>query len=175
MPKKRKSECINPDRPEKQSRRIDSYFSIQPRARLDFKGRKDLSGPLSDEQKRVLDMVVEKRESVFFTGAAGVQFVCIGWWHHPPPCPVAIGPDLAFFFYRSGTGKSFLLQTVIAGLREEYVKHPGAVSVTASTGMAASLIGGAFFLISRSKPRIRALSLPHTPISHPTDLTTLCQ
>lgn len=42
-----------------------------------------------------------------------------------------------------GTGKSLLLRAIITGLRKKYAKHPEAVAVTASTGMAASNIGGA--------------------------------
>jgi ATP-dependent DNA helicase PIF1 len=42
----------------------------------------------------------------------------------------------------TGTGKSFLLRAIIAVLRKKYAGKPEAVSVTASTGMAASNIGG---------------------------------
>ncbi|KAI0649794.1 PIF1-like helicase-domain-containing protein [Trametes meyenii] len=41
-----------------------------------------------------------------------------------------------------GTGKSLLLRAIIAALRRKYAKNPEVVSVTASTGMAASNIGG---------------------------------
>ncbi|KAH9856878.1 PIF1-like helicase-domain-containing protein [Lenzites betulinus] len=40
------------------------------------------------------------------------------------------------------TGKSLLLRGIIAALRRKYAKKPEVVSVTASTGMAASNIGG---------------------------------
>ena len=43
----------------------------------------------------------------------------------------------------SGTGKSLLLKAIIASLRRKYAKTPEAVAVTASTGMAASNVGGA--------------------------------
>lgn len=41
-----------------------------------------------------------------------------------------------------GTGKSLLLRAIIAALRRKHAKKPEVVSVTASTGMAASNIGG---------------------------------
>ena len=41
-----------------------------------------------------------------------------------------------------GTGKSLLLKAIIVALKKKHAKKPGAVSVTASTGMAASNIGG---------------------------------
>lgn len=41
-----------------------------------------------------------------------------------------------------GTGKSLLLKAIIDGLRRKYANNPEAVAVTASTGMAASNIGG---------------------------------
>ena len=41
-----------------------------------------------------------------------------------------------------GTGKSLLLRAIIAALRKKYAKKPEYVAVTASTGMAASNIGG---------------------------------
>lgn len=45
---------------------------------------------------------------------------------------------------RQGTGKSLLLRAIIAALRKKHVKNLAVVSVTASTGMAASNIGGSF-------------------------------
>jgi hypothetical protein len=42
----------------------------------------------------------------------------------------------------AGTGKSLLLRAIIAALRKKHAGKPDAVSVTASTGMAASNIGG---------------------------------
>ncbi|KAJ2988567.1 hypothetical protein NUW54_g9077 [Trametes sanguinea] len=47
-----------------------------------------------------------------------------------------------FFTGAAGTGKSLLLRAIIAALRKKYAKKPEVVSVTASTGMAASNIGG---------------------------------
>ncbi|KZT26133.1 hypothetical protein NEOLEDRAFT_1113494, partial [Neolentinus lepideus HHB14362 ss-1] len=47
-----------------------------------------------------------------------------------------------FFTGSAGTGKSLLLRAIISSLRKKHAKQPGAVSVTASTGMAASNIGG---------------------------------
>ena len=44
-----------------------------------------------------------------------------------------------------GTGKSLLLKAIIAALKKKYVNKTGVVSVTASTGMAASNIGGMRF------------------------------
>lgn len=42
----------------------------------------------------------------------------------------------------SGTGKSLLLRAIISALRKKHAKKPDVISVTASTGMAASNIGG---------------------------------
>ncbi|KAI0652920.1 hypothetical protein C8Q70DRAFT_690236 [Cubamyces menziesii] len=47
-----------------------------------------------------------------------------------------------FFTGAAGTGKSLLLRAIIQALRRKYAKKPEVVSVTASTGMAASNIGG---------------------------------
>ncbi len=41
-----------------------------------------------------------------------------------------------------GTGKSLLLKAIIANLQRKYVNEPQAIGITASTGMAASNIGG---------------------------------
>ena len=41
-----------------------------------------------------------------------------------------------------GTGKSLLLRAIIAALKKKHAKKQDVVSVTASTGMAASNIGG---------------------------------
>lgn len=42
----------------------------------------------------------------------------------------------------TGTGKSLLLRAIISALRRKYSNRPDYVAVTASTGMAASNIGG---------------------------------
>ncbi|THH21407.1 hypothetical protein EW146_g128 [Bondarzewia mesenterica] len=47
-----------------------------------------------------------------------------------------------FFTGSAGTGKSLLLKAIVAALRKKHTKKPEVVSVTASTGMAASNIGG---------------------------------
>ncbi|KAI0786939.1 PIF1-like helicase-domain-containing protein [Abortiporus biennis] len=47
-----------------------------------------------------------------------------------------------FFTGSAGTGKSLLLRAIIAALRKKYAKKIDCISVTASTGMAASNIGG---------------------------------
>lgn len=41
-----------------------------------------------------------------------------------------------------GTGKSLLLRAIISALRKKHAKKPEVISVTASTGMAASNVGG---------------------------------
>ena len=45
-----------------------------------------------------------------------------------------------------GTGKSLLLRAIISALRKKYSKNISVVSVTASTGMAASNIGGKTYI-----------------------------
>jgi hypothetical protein len=42
----------------------------------------------------------------------------------------------------TGTGKSMLLRAIISALRRKYANRPDYIAVTASTGMAASNIGG---------------------------------
>ncbi|KAJ7283316.1 hypothetical protein C8J57DRAFT_1054424, partial [Mycena rebaudengoi] len=85
---------------------------------------------LNPEQTKILRQVVDEGKNIFFTGSAG-------------------------------TGKSLLLRAIITALKKKRVvfllcymaltsgsgtaKSPDAVAVTASTGMAASNIGGAFF------------------------------
>ena len=53
-----------------------------------------------------------------------------------------------------GTGKSLLLRAIIMALKKKHASKPEVVSVTASTGMAASNIGGAF---RQSEPWIHFL------------------
>jgi PIF1-like helicase len=48
----------------------------------------------------------------------------------------------SYIWLAAGTGKSLLLRAIIAALRKKHAGKPDAVSVTASTGMAASNIGG---------------------------------
>lgn len=78
-------------------------------------------------------MVVDEGKSVFFTGAAGTRFVRPAYF-----------PDLAPLLWL-GTGKSLLLRVIIAALKAKYAAKPAVVAVTASTGMAASNIGGTLF------------------------------
>ncbi|KAF9068708.1 PIF1-like helicase-domain-containing protein [Rhodocollybia butyracea] len=47
-----------------------------------------------------------------------------------------------FFTGAAGTGKSLLLRAIILALRKKYAKTSDAISITASTGMAASNVGG---------------------------------
>ncbi|KAJ3818515.1 PIF1-like helicase-domain-containing protein [Lentinula raphanica] len=47
-----------------------------------------------------------------------------------------------FFTGAAGTGKSLLLRAIIRALRQKYSKSKDAISITASTGMAASNVGG---------------------------------
>ena len=44
----------------------------------------------------------------------------------------------------SGTGKSLLLRAIISALRRKHASRPDYIAVTASTGMAASNIGGEY-------------------------------
>ena len=109
--------------------------------------RRDLSLPQDDlgpEQRKVFDLVVEQKKSVFFTGPAG-------------------------------TGKSFLLQRIIKGLRMKFEDFPEELAVTASTGLAAYNIGGVtlhrFAGIGLGKAPIevlleRILGNPDSPLRH---------
>lgn len=47
-----------------------------------------------------------------------------------------------FFTGSAGTGKSLLLRAIIAALKHKHRSEPNVISVTASTGMAASNVGG---------------------------------
>ena len=47
-----------------------------------------------------------------------------------------------FFTGSAGTGKSVLMREIISHLRTKYLREPGRVAVTASTGLAACNIGG---------------------------------
>ena len=47
-----------------------------------------------------------------------------------------------FFTGSAGTGKSVLMREIISHLRSKYIREPGRVAVTASTGLAACNIGG---------------------------------
>lgn len=69
--KKRKSDGSDSERPTKQSKKIDSYFSQLYPVSSNSKESESQPMPLNDEQKRVLEMVVNEGKNVFFTGAAG--------------------------------------------------------------------------------------------------------
>ena len=90
----------------KKSASRSEYNSISSSA----SGRKPSSIQLSEEQQRIIDIALSRRESLFFTGDAG-------------------------------TGKSYLLRTLIARLK---IRFPAkdAVIVTAPTGIAACNISG---------------------------------
>lgn len=69
--KKRKLDTNDSDRPAKQSKKISSYFSPLYPVSSNPKEGDNQPMPLNDEQKRVMEMVVEEGKNVFFTGAAG--------------------------------------------------------------------------------------------------------
>ncbi|KAH9834817.1 PIF1-like helicase-domain-containing protein [Rhodofomes roseus] len=97
---------------------LDRFFSPQVPVSSSTKGDSNTGTTssrdtvaLNDEQRKILQMVVDEGKNVFFTGAAG-------------------------------TGKSLLLRAIISALRRKHAKKAEVVSVVASTGMAASNIGG---------------------------------
>jgi ATP-dependent DNA helicase PIF1 len=109
---------------------------------------------LSEEQKKVLDMVVKDGKNVFFTGSAGSSALLSFPLCRPIACirrsnltmfPIS-DYDLPYillpFALFSGTGKSVLLREIITALRVKYQSRPDAVAVTASTGIAACNVGG---------------------------------
>jgi hypothetical protein len=51
----------------------------------------------------------------------------------------------------TGTGKSLLLRAIIMALKKKHAHNPDVVSVTASTGMAASNIGGIYRFTSQDR------------------------
>jgi len=73
--RKRKSDEIDSDRPTKQPKKIDNYFSQLYPVSSNSKESESQPVPLNDEQKRVLEMVVDEGKNVFFTGAAGTRFI----------------------------------------------------------------------------------------------------
>lgn len=127
--KKRKSDAGPKPGPSKVSRQtLDSFFA--PRISVSSGNKKEVNlVTLNEEQRRVLRMVVEEGKNVFFTGSAGAFDLC----HR------RLNADC---IHIEGTGKSLLLRAIITALRKKHAGHPDAVSVTASTGMAASNIGG---------------------------------
>lgn len=117
---------LEPARPSKLPRKtLDSFFTplVPLSSHVDAKESQPVQ--LNDAQHQVLRMVAEEGKNVFFTGSAG-------------------------------TGKSLLLRAIIASLRKKHARakakpdskagsdvvQSAVVSVTASTGMAASNIGG---------------------------------
>lgn len=140
--KKRKSEEGDSGRPTKQPKKIDTYFSQLYPVSSNPKESESQPVPLNDEQKRVLEMVVDEGKSVFFTGAAGTHVIRPHSRHLPHLSRVL---SLISRLRQLGTGKSLLLRAIIAALKKKHAKKPAAVSVTASTGMAASNIGGTVF------------------------------
>ena len=70
--RKRKSDGNDSDRPTKQPKKIDNYFSQLFPVSSNSKESESQPVPLNDEQKRVLEMVVDEGKNVFFTGAAGM-------------------------------------------------------------------------------------------------------
>ena len=93
--KKRKSDDCDSERPAKQSKKIDSYFSQLYPVSSNSKESESQPVPLNDEQKRVLEMVVEEGKNVFFTGAAGTSSIHT----HKRPSSLAFAvADLAFLF-----------------------------------------------------------------------------
>jgi hypothetical protein len=165
---KRKSQGALPDaRSAKQPKlTIDSFFSRKVSVRIGSgldgvaadAEEKVLDVVLSDEQVKVLKMVVEEGKNVFFTGSAGTSFFLRTFLSLFPSFH-AKGSELINVVGLLGTGKSLLLKAIIMALKKKHASKPEVVSVTASTGMAASNIGGALrqirvqepFLISRGR------------------------
>ena len=69
---KRKSNASDSDRPAKRSNKITTYFPQLYPISSNPKEKESQPVPLNDEQKRVLEMVVDEGKNVFFTGAAGM-------------------------------------------------------------------------------------------------------
>jgi ATP-dependent DNA helicase PIF1 len=163
---KRKSQGDPPgSRNAKQPKTIDTFFSPKVSVRLgcgldgvtgDAK-EKVLDVVLSDEQVRVMKLVVDEGKNVFFTGSAGTfsctfSFPSLGAslfrFIFPMLMGASIDGDAAVLL---GTGKSLLLRAIIVALKKRHAKNPEAVSVTASTGMAASNIGGIYRFTSQNR------------------------
>ena len=73
--KKRKSVESNSNRPAKQSKKINNYFSQLYPVSSSPEDYGTQGVPLNDDQRRVLEMVVNEGKNVFFTGAAGTWFI----------------------------------------------------------------------------------------------------
>lgn len=145
---------------------IDTFFSPKVSVRVGC-GLDGVTGDakedvlnvvLSDEQVRVMKLVVDEGKNVFFTGSAGTfsrafsvpslgasLFFVIFFM----TMRVCIDGDAAVLV---GTGKSLLLRAIIMALKKKHARNPDVVSVTASTGMAASNIGGMYRFTSQNRP-----------------------
>lgn len=84
---------------------------------------------LSAEQQRVVNLI-DLGENVFFTGAAG-NLAC--WF--------VVILQLSVILY-AGTGKSYLLRSIIKRLRSTMENKSIDVAITATTGVAGLNIGG---------------------------------
>jgi ATP-dependent DNA helicase PIF1 len=161
--KKRKSEGDS-CRPTKQSKKLDSYFPQLYPVSSNPKESESQPVPLNDEQKRVLEVVVDEGKNVFFTGAAGMYVA------HPHSRHLPYLSHLR----RPGTGKSLLLRAIIATLKKKHAKKPAVVSVTASTGMAASNIGGTAFHSSSARIHLEPSTASLTQYGSTTESITPC-
>lgn len=118
------------------SRVIEKYWTFQQKSKEQAKCRNITYGkPLPNESSEVLDKVIRRSEG--YSAAAR------------PTEEQEYVLDLVlnkgrnvFFTGPAGTGKSFLLRKIIAATTAKYAYGSDAVVVTASTGIAASNIGG---------------------------------
>ena len=88
--KKRKSDASDSNRPAKRSKKISGYFSPLYPVSSNSKQSENQPVPLNDEQKRVMEMVVDEGKNVFFTGAAGTRLI------HTHPSFAFLFADLVF-------------------------------------------------------------------------------
>ena len=89
--KKRKSDAHGSGRPMKQSKKINDYFLPLHPIPSNLKEVEGQPVPLNEEQKKVLEMVVDRGKNVFFTGAAGTHFAHLAL---QPPFLVPLVADL---------------------------------------------------------------------------------
>lgn len=71
--KKRRPDGANSNKPTKNSQKITNYFPQLYPLPSGSNQSENQPVPLNDEQKAVLDMVVDQGKNVFFTGAAGTR------------------------------------------------------------------------------------------------------
>lgn len=111
-----------------------SHVGLQSTSLGDASSEHKQTALLDAEQIQILHAAVHEEKSLFFTGKAGAEVNSC--------CDVESITDSMVVPCCTGTGKSVLLLALIEAMKRKYKKEPAAVAITASTGIAATNIGG---------------------------------